>query len=72
MNINRIIFSGLVTSIVSAVIGIAVAEINQDSRDPNTHSQYATIGGVIGLAVGAGQQVLRDLDQQEDGSRTKW
>lgn len=66
MNINRIIFCGLVTCIVGAVIGIAVAEINQDAREPNAHSQYAAIGGVMGLAVGAAQQALRDLHQQEE------
>ncbi|NEO31690.1 MAG: hypothetical protein F6K36_14890 [Symploca sp. SIO3C6] len=66
MNMNRIIFSSLVTCLVGAVIGIAVAEINQDDRDPNTHSHYAAIGAIMGLAVGAGQQALRDLKQQEE------
>ncbi|NEP03338.1 MAG: hypothetical protein F6K58_32835 [Symploca sp. SIO2E9] len=65
MKMNRIIFSGLVTCLVGMVIGIAVAEINQDNRSQNAHSYYGAIGAVMGLTVGAGQQVLRDLKQQE-------
>ncbi|EDX77723.1 hypothetical protein [Coleofasciculus chthonoplastes] len=68
MNSKRIIFSSIITGIAGVILGIGVAEINHADQRPNAMSQYATIGGVMGLAVGAGQQALRELEQVSEES----
>ncbi|MGB7445244.1 MAG: hypothetical protein WA919_29585 [Coleofasciculaceae cyanobacterium] len=66
MNINRIIFSAVVTGIVGLILGISLAEINRGDRNPQAHSQYGTIGAIMGLAVGAGQEALREIKKQKE------
>ncbi|MGQ4645806.1 hypothetical protein [Lyngbya aestuarii] len=66
MNINLIVFSGLVSCTVGLMVGIGLAEINRGDSNPQAASHYAAIGAVAGLAIGAGQEILRELKQQED------
>jgi hypothetical protein len=61
MNVLQIVVCGLVTSIAGVVIGIGLATINQDDPNPNATTDYAAIGAIAGLAVGCGQQALREL-----------
>ena len=68
MNSKRIIFSSVITGMAGVILGVGVAEINRADQRPNAMSQYATIGGVMGLAVGAGQQALRELEQLSEES----
>jgi presenilin-like A22 family membrane protease len=65
MSIRCIACSGLVTCVIGAIVGVAVAEINQDDRNPQAHLHYAIGGAVVGLAVGSGQEALRQLARQE-------
>ena len=63
MNTKLIVFSSLVTASIGAVIGLAASEIatprqeSQFYKDLKDH--YALIGAGLGLAVGAGQETLR-------------
>ena len=69
MNIKLIIFSGLLTAMAGAVLGVAAAEIsNKDSSqvtNPIASRQidyrYANIGAIMGLIVGVGQEAVREL-----------
>ncbi len=63
MKFSRIIFSGIITSLVGLVLGIAIAKINHADQRPNAFSQYATIGTVMGLIVGSAQETIRQLDK---------
>lgn len=76
MNIKLIIFSGIMTALIGAVIGLAAAKIG--SRDFNQlkyesqfyqdlhEKYYALIGAGLGFAVGAGQECVRELKAQRD------
>ncbi|MBE9127648.1 MULTISPECIES: hypothetical protein [unclassified Coleofasciculus] len=66
MNITRIILSGLITGVVGIVLGIGLAEINQDDNRPQAPYQYAVVGAILGLAVGSGQEAIRQLDQTSE------
>jgi hypothetical protein len=61
MNIRLIIFSGVMTALVGAVIGLAAAQIGQRGFNQlkfqgqyyqDLHNKYTLIGGSLGLAVG--------------------
>jgi hypothetical protein len=73
MNIRLIIFSGVITALIGAVLGLAAARIGQ--RDFNQlkyqgqyyqdlHNKYALIGASLGLAIGIGQECVRELKAQ--------
>jgi hypothetical protein len=65
MNPKCIVFCGLVTCAIGAMLGIGVAEVNREDPNPNARVQYAAIGSVIGLLVGAGQETLRQRAREE-------
>lgn len=73
MNLRMILFSGVVTALIGAMIGLAAARIGQ--RDFNQlrfeskayqdlHRKYALIGAALGLAAGIGQECVRELKKQ--------
>jgi uncharacterized membrane protein YebE (DUF533 family) len=63
MNIRMIIFSGIMTAIVGAMIGLAVAKISQ--RELRTKA--IIIGGAaLGFSVGAVYESIRQNKLQED------
>lgn len=70
MNRRLIFFAGLMTSVIGAVIGLAVAEMaapnfeSQFYRDP--HRRYAIAGAVAGALIGMGQESVRQLKQQQE------
>jgi membrane protein YqaA with SNARE-associated domain len=65
MNPKCIAFCGLVTCVLGAMLGFGIAEVNREDTNPNAHAHYATIGSVIGLLVGAGQETLRQRAREE-------
>ncbi|MBR8839942.1 MAG: hypothetical protein DSM106950_39585 [Stigonema ocellatum SAG 48.90 = DSM 106950] len=70
MNIRLIIFSGIMTAFVGAVIGLAATKIGQRNFDQlvfegeyyqDLQQKYALIGAGIGFTVGVGQECVREL-----------
>ncbi len=66
MNIYRIIFSGVVTCCIGVILGFGMAEINRDDTRSQAPYQYATVGAIMGLAIGSGQEALRQLEHQSE------
>ena len=67
MNIRCVIFSSLVSCAIGAVLGVAVAEINQSDRyHPQAHNHYAWAGSMLGLVVGAAQEAIRQQAHRDD------
>ena len=75
MNVRAIVFSGIVTAAIGAVIGLAAARIGQ--RDFNQlrfegkhyegiQNRYVLVGASVGLAVGLGQECVRQLKAERD------
>lgn len=73
MNIRMILFSGIITAAIGAVIGLAAATIGQRDFNQlkyegqyyqNLHNKYALIGAGLGLAIGIGQECVRELKTQ--------
>jgi len=79
MNVRTIVFSGIVTAAIGAVIGLTGARIGQ--RDFNQlkfegqhygqhyegmQNRYALVGASVGLAVGLGQECVRQLKAERD------
>jgi hypothetical protein len=76
MNIKLILFSGLITTLLGSVLGVAVAHIGQpDFNQLKYESQvyqdlhrkyYVLIGAGLGFTVGASQECVRQLKAQRD------
>jgi hypothetical protein len=76
MNIKLIIFCGLVTSVLGAVMGLAVGEISRgDLRQiryesqfyHNLHNKYPLIiGAGLGFAIGVAEECVRELQKKKD------
>jgi hypothetical protein len=65
MNLRCVFLSGIVTCLLGAVLGVAVAEMNRDDPNPQAHLHYAIAGAMIGLVVGSGQEALRQISHEE-------
>ncbi len=76
MNIRLIIFSGVMTGLIGAVIGLAAAQIGQRGFNQpkfegqyyqDLHNRYTLIGASLGLVVGVAQECVRELkaDREE-------
>ena len=70
MNKRCVLFCGLVTCILGAVLGVALAEINSRDRNPNVHLHYSIAGAAIGLLMGSAQEAIRQkarevMDEEE-------
>ncbi|MBE9179962.1 hypothetical protein IQ268_15425 [Oculatella sp. LEGE 06141] len=65
MSVRCVACSGILTCAIGAVLGVAVAEINQGDLNPQAPRHYAIVGSVLGLAIGSGQEAIRQLDREE-------
>ncbi|ARV61516.1 hypothetical protein BZZ01_25365 [Nostocales cyanobacterium HT-58-2] len=75
MNIRLIIFSGIITAFIGAVIGLAAAQIGQRSFDQlkyespyykDLHKKYSLIGASLGFIIGVGQECVREMKAQRE------
>ena len=76
MLMRSILFCGIITCILGAVLGLAIAEINRGDRNPNAHLHYSIVGAVIGLVMGSAQEVIRQkarevMDEEETLTSSK-
>ncbi len=63
MNIKVILFSGIITALIGAMIGLAIAHISQ--RDLRTKA--IVIGGAtLGFVIGAAQCAIREQAKERD------
>ena len=79
MKIRLIVFSSCVTAALGAVLGLAAGEILASKYESQVYQavkdKYALIGAGVGLAVGAGQESLRQLKKKSDqelARRSEW
>ncbi|MCG8365826.1 MAG: hypothetical protein MJA27_21145 [Pseudanabaenales cyanobacterium] len=71
MNMRSVLFCGLVTCGLGAVMGLAVAEINSGDRNPKSHLHYSIAGAAIGLIMGFVQEAIRqDMQAARDEEDT--
>ena len=67
MNIRMIIFSGIMSALIGAMLGLAVNHISQRaSRKPTTVIGGAVLGFVIGSAFQAVQQNKHDEEELKE------
>lgn len=78
MNARLIIFSGIMTALVGAVIGLAATKIGQRNFNQLTYEgqyyqelqkKYVFIGAAVGFAIGIGQECVRELKVQRNNEQ---
>ena len=63
MNIKRIIFSGIMTALVGAMLGLAINHISQ--RD--ARRKIAVVGGAaLGFVIGSGYEAIQQNKPDEE------
>lgn len=80
MNVKLIIFSGIMTALIGAVIGVAATKIGQRNFNQLTYEgeyyedlqkKYVFIGAAVGFAVGIGQECIRELKAERNKEQDK-
>lgn len=70
MNHKLIVFCSIITALIGAMIGVGAAEISQNDFESdiyqNLHTKFALVGAAAGLLIGAGQEAVRELKEQQD------
>ncbi len=61
MNIKMVVFSGIMTALIGAMIGIAVAEIAQ--RETREKIVVVT-GATLGFFIGSGFQAIKQQEKE--------
>lgn len=71
MNIFQILLSGMAMSLAGVAISMTFATVNhqptvsQADLNPKVPAHYIVLGAAIGLAVGCGQEAIRELATEE-------
>lgn len=73
-NYRLVAFSAIVTALAGAMLGVAASKLGHRDFDRYRHEDgfytalynryYALVGAGLGLAIGAGQECVRELNQQ--------
>lgn len=75
MNARQISFSALVTAVIGLVIGLALAAISEQPYLSSAYRHFplklALSGAALGAAIGAGQEVVRELKQHQEEDQAK-
>ncbi len=75
MNSKQISFSALITALIGIAIALALAEIIGQRYLSFSHRHLSTklalAGAVFGAAIGAGQEVVRELKQHQEEDQAK-
>ena len=79
LNLKQVIFSGVMMALMGSVIGLAAAEMSKNryqccnlikidkgfssAKAPRT---YATVGAILGFAIGSIQETVRSLTPEDE------
>jgi hypothetical protein len=75
MNIRSLVFSGVITACIGAIIGLAASHIGQRNFNQlkfegqyyqDLNNRYVLIGASVGLVVGVAQECVRELKSQRE------
>ena len=70
MNTKLVIFSGLMTALVGAVLAIAATEIDKSNYESKFSKElegyYFVIGTAAGFTFGVGQEYMKELKKQRN------
>ncbi|MEM1172962.1 MAG: hypothetical protein AAGJ08_28820 [Cyanobacteria bacterium P01_H01_bin.35] len=79
VNFKQVIFSGVMIALMGSIIGLAAAEMSKNryqccnltkidkgysnAKSPRT---YATVGAILGFAIGSIQETVRSLTPEDE------
>ncbi|MGD1806437.1 hypothetical protein ACP6PL_13505 [Dapis sp. BLCC M126] len=79
LNLKQVIFSGVMMALMGLVIGLAAAEmsknryqccnltkIDQGYSSAKAPRTYATVGAILGFAIGSIQETVRSLTPEDE------
>lgn len=74
MNARLIVFSGIVTAGLGAVLGVVIASLAPCPYGSDLYKdldqKYAIVGAISGLLVGASQEMIREAKEERDREET--
>ncbi len=79
LNLKQVIFSGLMMALMGLVIGLAAAEMSKNRyqccnltkidkgfSSPKAPRTYATVGAILGFAIGSIQETVKSLTPEDE------
>jgi hypothetical protein len=64
MNVRMLIFSGIMTALAGALLGLVVAHIAQ--RESRQQTAIIVVGSGLGFAVGIGYEAMQQNREREE------